>query len=147
MINELLSFLPASPVWKAGSLGVAGATQMDLESLEVLGGKEAIVIASVGDRAREVSKLVMEKKQTSASWIVITSTTPDHSWTRAFQNGFILEDKVAKDKVNRFSFSADEFIFQAWDMRQLIRHKVKKQTCDRHKMRLKAFVNDISRKR
>ena len=146
MINELLSFLPVSPVWKAGSLGVAGATQVELESLEVLGGKEAIVIASVGDRAGEVSKLV-KKKQTSASWIIITSTTPDHSWTRAFQNGFILEDKVAKDKVNRFSFSSDEFIFQAWDMRQLIRHKVKKQICDRHKMRLKAFVNNIPRKR
>ena len=125
VLNQLLSFLPASPVWKAGSLGVAGATQLDLESLEVLGGREGIVIASVGDRAREVSKLVMEKKQTSASWIVITSTPPDHSWTRAFQNGFILEDKV-----NWFSFSSNEFMFQAWDMRQLIRHKVRKQICE-----------------
>ena len=97
MLTELLSFLPASPVWKAGSLGVVGAKQVDLENLEnleVLGGKEGIVIASVEDRAKEVSKLVLEKKPTSASWIVITSTKPDHSWTRAFQNGFILEDKV-----------------------------------------------------
>ena len=94
MLIELLSFLPAFPVWKAGSLGVVGAKQVDLENLEVLGGKAGIVIASVGDRAKEVSKLVLEKKPTSASWIVITSTKPDHSWTRAFQNGFILEDKV-----------------------------------------------------
>ena len=125
VLNQLLAFLPVSPVWKAGSLGVVGAAQVDLESLEVLGGKEGIVIASVGDRAREVSKLVMEKKQTSASWIVITSTPPDHSWTSAFQNGFILEDKV-----NWFSFSSNEFMFQAWDMRQLIRHKVRKQICE-----------------
>ena len=125
VLNKLLSFLPVSPVWKAGSLGVVGAAQVDLESLEVLGGKQGIVIASVGDRAREVSKLVMEKKQTSASWIVITSTPPDHSWTSAFQNGFILEDKV-----NWFSFSSNEFMFQAWDMRQLIRHKVGKQICE-----------------
>ena len=95
MLNELLSFLPVSPVWKAGSLGVPGAEQVDLGNLEVqLGGREGIVIASVGDRAKEVAKLVMEKEQASTSWIVITSNPPDHSWTRAFQNGFIIGDKV-----------------------------------------------------
>ena len=130
MLNELLSFLPVSPVWKAGSLGVPGAKQVDLGNLEVqLGGREGIVIASVGDRAKEVAKLVMEKKQASTSWIVITSNPPEHSWTRAFQNGFIIEDKVDLICCCSGSFlrTFDDFIFQAWDMRQLIRHKVKMQ--------------------
>ena len=96
MLNELLSFLPDSPVWKTGSLGVPGAKQVELANLEVqLGGREGIVIASVGNRAREVAALLMKKKQASTlSWIVITSNPPDHSWTRAFQDGFIIEDKV-----------------------------------------------------
>ena len=111
VLNELLSFLPDSPVWNAGSLGVPGAKQVELANLENLGNlakqvelgnlevqlgdREGIVIASMGNRAREVAKLMMERKQASTnSWIVITSNPPDHSWTRAFQNGFIIEDKV-----------------------------------------------------
>lgn len=67
---------------------------MDLENLENLGGKERIVIASVGDQAKEASKLVMEERQEENNWIIITSIPPEHSWTRAFQSGFIIEDKV-----------------------------------------------------
>ena len=74
---------------------------MDLENLENLGGKERIVIASVGDQAKEASKLVMEERQEENNWIIITSTPPEHSWTRAFQSGFIIEDKVV---INFFFF-------------------------------------------
>ena len=63
MLTELLSFLPPFPVWKAGNLGEAGASHVDLENLENLGGKERIVIASVGDQAKEASKLVMEERE------------------------------------------------------------------------------------
>ena len=95
VLNELLSFLPVSPVWKAGSLGVvrkaqvdlkslevieSRETQVDLENLEVLGSKEGLVIASVGSRAREVSKLVLELEQMlPSSWILLTSTPPEQS--------------------------------------------------------------------
>ena len=94
VLTELLSFLPPFPVWKAGNLGEAGANHVDLENLENLGGKERIVIASVGDQAKEASKLVMEERQEENNWIIITSIPPEHSWTRAFQSGFIIEDKV-----------------------------------------------------
>ena len=52
------------------------------------------MIASVGDKAMEAAKVVMEKEMATITWILITSIPPEYSWTRAFQSGFILEDKV-----------------------------------------------------
>ena len=49
-------------------------------------------IVSVGHKAREAAKVVIELA--TITWILITSNPPEYSWTRAFQSGFILEDKV-----------------------------------------------------
>ena len=63
------------------------------------------MIASVGDKTREAAKVVMELA--TITWILINSNPPKYSWTRAFQSGFILEDKV----LLAFSLTFDELIF------------------------------------
>ena len=65
------------------------------------------MIASVGDKTREAAKVAMEKELATITWILITSNPPEYSWTRAFQSGFILEDKV----LLVFSRTSDELIF------------------------------------
>ena len=65
------------------------------------------MIASVGDKAKEAAKVAMEKELSTITWILITSNPPEYSWTRAFQTGFILEDKV----LLAFSRTSDKLIF------------------------------------
>ena len=101
MLNNLLTALPPSPVWNAGHhLGLPEDLLKNLPH-----NKEGIVIASVGDTAKEAAKVVMEKELAKITWILITSNPPEYSWTRAFQSGFILEDKV----LLPFSGTFDEF--------------------------------------
>ena len=101
MLNHLLTALPPSPVWNAGHhLGLPEELLKNLPH-----NKEGIVIANVGDKAREAAKVVMEKELATITWILITSNPPEYSWTRAFQSGFILEDKV----LLAFSRTFDEF--------------------------------------
>ena len=59
----------------------------------------------MGDKAREAAKEVMELA--TITWILTNSNPPKYSWTRAFQSGFILEDKV----LLPFSRTSDELIF------------------------------------
>ena len=103
MLNNIITALPPSPVWNAGHhLGLPEDLLKNLPH-----NKEGIVIASVGDKAREAAKVVMEKQMATTTWILITSNPPEYSWTRPFQSGFILEDKV----LLAFSRASDELIF------------------------------------